>query len=44
MRDFRTLKVWEKAHQTVLAIDRNTRSFPADERYGLTAQLRRAAV
>lgn len=44
MRDFRELKVWHKAHQVALEIYRNTRGFPPDERFGLTVQLRRAAV
>jgi four helix bundle protein len=42
MRDFRELKVWQKAHQLTLAIYQATASFPREERYGLTSQLRRA--
>jgi four helix bundle protein len=44
MRDFRTLKVCQKAHDCVLEIYRHTRDFPTEERFGLTAQLRRAAT
>lgn len=44
MRDFRQIHVWQKAHRLVLEVYRHTDSFPADERFGLTAQLRRAAV
>lgn len=44
MRDFRELKVWEKAHELTLDIYRLTRSFPKDELYGLTSQFRRAAA
>jgi len=44
MQNFRDLKVWEKAHETVLAIYRASTNFPIDERFGLTSQLRRAAV
>jgi four helix bundle protein len=44
MRDFRELKVWEKAHQFTLEIYRITRDFPNDERFGLTAQIRRSAA
>lgn len=44
MRDFRDVKVWTKAHQFVLAIYQATKAFPDDERYGLTAQMRRAAT
>jgi four helix bundle protein len=43
MRDFKTLKVWEKAHQLTLAVYQATVAFPKDERYGLTSQLRRSA-
>ena len=43
MKDFRKLKVWEKAHQLVLAVYHTTASFPRDETYGLTAQIRRSA-
>ena len=42
VKDFRRLQVWHKAHQ--LEVYRETSSFPADERFGLTSQLRRAAV
>ena len=44
MKDFRQLKVWERAHELTLAVYEATRSFPAEERYGLTAQLRRASA
>lgn len=44
MRDFRDLQVWEKAHQLSLELYRATQAFPAEERFGLTAQMRRAAV
>ena len=44
MRDFRKLKVWNKAHRCALQIYRHGQGFPTDERFGLTAQLRRAAV
>ncbi|MBW2093768.1 MAG: four helix bundle protein [Deltaproteobacteria bacterium] len=44
MRDFRELKVWEKAHALTLAIYRITRNFPSDEQFGLTVQLRRAVA
>lgn len=42
MKDFRELKVWQKAHQLTLAVYRITATFPRDELYGLTSQLRRA--
>lgn len=44
MKDYRKLVVWEKAHQLVLAIYRNTNKFPKEEQYGLVSQIRRAAV
>ncbi len=44
MKDFRTLLVWQKAHQLVLMIYRATAGFPPEERFGLTSQLRRTAV
>lgn len=42
MKDFRELKVWQKAHQLTLAVYRTTAAFPREELYGLTSQLRRA--
>jgi len=41
---FSQLKVWELAHQAALDVYKLTATFPAAERYGLTAQIRRAAV
>lgn len=43
MRDFRDLAVWRKAHEVTLSVYKMTRPFSVDERYGLTAQIRRAA-
>ncbi len=44
MRDFRELKVWEKAHRLTLQVYRMTKNFSFDEGFGLTVQLRRAAA
>lgn len=44
MKDFRKLGVWEKAHQLTLKVYEATRTFPKEERYGLTSQLRRSAA
>ena len=44
MQDFRNLKVWQKAHALTLEVYRTTRDFPADERFGLTTQLRRSCA
>ena len=42
MKDFGELQVWRKAHELTLAVYQITASFPREELYGLTAQLRRA--
>jgi four helix bundle protein len=44
MKDFRTLKVWEKAHALTLTIYKSTEGFPRQEVYALTSQIQRAAV
>lgn len=43
-RTFEDLIVWQKAHLFVLETYKFSRTFPKDETYGLTSQLRRAAV
>ena len=43
-KTFRDLLVWSKAHEFVLAVYRFTSAFPQSEAYGLTQQMRRAAV
>lgn len=43
MKDFRELKVWQRAHELTLAVYQVTASFPREELYGLTAQMRRAS-
>lgn len=44
MKDFRDLKVWEKAHELAVRVYRDTASFPKEETYGLMSQIRRAAA
>ena len=44
MENFKKLKVWSKAHELTLLIYQRTRSFPKDEMYGLTSQIRRASA
>ncbi len=41
---YREIKVWQKAIELVVDIYSCTRSFPKEEMFGLTSQLRRAAV
>lgn len=41
---FRDLMVWQKARDLTVRVYRMTRTFPSDERFGLTTQLRRASV
>lgn len=43
MRDYHKLHVWSRAHRLALDVCHHTRSFPKDERFGLVAQIRRAA-
>lgn len=43
-QSYRDLIAWQKAMQLVTEVYRATKQFPADERYGLINQLRRAAV
>ncbi len=44
IKSFKDLLVWQKAHQLVLEVYRLTRTFPSNEMFGLTSQLRRAVV
>jgi len=44
MRDFRQLQVWKKAHQLTLEVYKATATFPKEELYGLTSQMRRAGA
>ena len=44
MRNFRELKVWEKAHQLTLCVYKATKMFPKEELYGLTSQMRRCCA
>jgi len=43
-KGYKKLEVWKKAHQFVILVYRYTKSFPGNEEYGLTSQLRRAAL
>ncbi|HKY27272.1 MAG TPA: four helix bundle protein [Pyrinomonadaceae bacterium] len=44
MRPHERLKLWKKAVEFVVQIYRLTNSFPKEEKFGLTSQIRRAAV
>ena len=44
MQRFTELKIWQRSHALVLDVYRVTAGFPGDERYALTAQLRRAVT
>jgi four helix bundle protein len=44
VEDYRGLRVWQKAVDLVVLSYELTKRFPPDELYGLTAQIRRAAV
>lgn len=41
---FEDLEVWQRAHKLVLEIYKITRTFPREEKFGLTSQMRRAGV
>ena len=41
---YKNLKFWQKSHEFVLLVYELTKKFPLDEKFGLTSQLRRAAV
>jgi len=43
-RTFEDLVVWQKSHQLVLRVYRISVQFPKTEQYGLSSQMRRAAV
>ncbi len=44
MKDFRELKVWEKAHEMALRAYRLTEGFPKHELFGLASQIRRCGA
>jgi len=44
MKDYKELQVWQKAVAFVTETHKTTRGFPAEERFGLTTQIRRAAT
>jgi four helix bundle protein len=44
MSDYKQLEVWKKAHVVTMEVYGLTKSFPAEERFGLVTQMRRSAV
>ena len=44
MGDYRKLRAWQQAHALTVSIYRETLNWPAHERYGLIAQIRRSAA
>lgn len=43
IKNFYDLDAWKKAHHLTLLVYKATKSFPGEEKYGLTSQLRRAS-
>ena len=43
MQNYKDLKVWEKSHLFTLSVYQETKSFPKEEIYSLTNQIRRCA-
>ena len=43
MKDFKDLRVWEKAHSMTIGVYKATKEFPREELFGITSQMRRAA-
>lgn len=44
IKDFKDLNAWQESHKLVVLIYKITRQFPKEEIFGLTSQMRRAAV
>ena len=44
LKNFKELTVWQKAYQLCLMVYRLTKGYPKEEIYGLTSQMRRAAL
>jgi four helix bundle protein len=44
VRDFRDLTVWQRSVDFAVEVYKLSRGFPADERFGMTSQLRSAAI
>ena len=44
LKNYKELKVWQKSYQLCLTIYKATKTFPPNEGFGLTSQMRRAAL
>jgi len=44
MKDFRDLKIWERAHQLTLRVYKVSAQFPREELFGLISQMRRCSA
>ena len=44
LKNYKELKVWQKSYQLCLTIYKATKTFPKNEGFGLTSQMRRAAL
>jgi four helix bundle protein len=44
LRSYKDLEIWQKAYAFCLEIYQATKNFPAEEKFGLTAQIRRAVI
>lgn len=44
MRNYKNLEIWQKSLEFSIEVYNKTQSFPLEERYGLTSQIRRAAT
>ncbi len=44
LKNFKDLNVWQKSYKICIELYKVTRSFPNEEKFGLTSQMRRAAI
>ena len=44
LKNYKELKVWQKSYQLCLEMYKTTKTFPKNEGFGLTSQMRRAAL
>jgi four helix bundle protein len=44
MKNFKDLLIWQRSHQFTLTIYKTSASFPAEEKFGLTSQIRRSSA